>query len=61
MGVGSSSAVVSCLGGNGGRTPRLNYNDLKPGISSEPLIKELNLDPMITPNFPYKLRCSSTL
>ena len=40
---------------------QLNCNNLKPDISSEPLIDEFNLDPMVTPNLPYKLRCSLTL
>ena len=39
----------------------LHRNDLKPKVSSKPLIEELNLDPTITPNLPYKSRCSSTL
>ena len=40
---------------------RLNRNDLKPDVSSESLIEDLNVDPTVTPNLPYKLRCSSTL
>ena len=40
---------------------RLNHNNSKLDISSEPLIEELNLDPTVTPNLPYKLRCFTTL
>ena len=40
---------------------RLNRNDLKPSFSSQPLIKELKHDPMITPNLPCKLRYFSMM
>ena len=40
---------------------QLNHNNLKCGVSSEPLIEELNLDATVMPDLPYKLRYSSTL
>ena len=41
--------------------PQLNHNDSYPCVSLEPLIKDQTLYPIVTPNLPYKLRCSSTL
>ena len=38
--------------------PRLNGNNLHSCVSLEALIEDQR---MVTPNFPYKLRCSSTL
>ena len=40
---------------------QLNCNDSKPNASSDLLVEVLKRDPTVTSNFPYKLRCSSTL
>ena len=40
--------------------PRLNRDNSQSRISSESLIEELKLDRTVTPNSPYKLRCSLT-
>ena len=34
--------------------PRLNRNDSQSCVSLEPLMKDLKLDRMVTPNSPYK-------
>ena len=40
---------------------RLNRNNSHSCISSEPLIEDQILDQTVTPNSPYKYRCSSTV
>ena len=40
---------------------QLNSNDSYPSVSSEPLMEDEESNPTITPNFVYKLRCSSTM
>ena len=40
---------------------QLNSYDLHSCISSEPLIEDQAFHPTVTPNLPYKLRCSSTM
>ena len=40
--------------------PQLNRNDSHPCVLLELLIKDQTLYPTVTPNLPYKLRCSST-